>query len=289
VSCFFISIVATQFLEKFLTSNLLLERKRNFYGVVEVVEDTTIGKGFRLMNSGDTIHGSESSALDQKGKPIAYYSNSSPVGRILETTFLDRHRKIGVIGLGVGSLSFYARPSDEISFFEINPTVIELAKKWFSFLSNSNTSTNITLGDARIVLSNLSYQDFDILVVDAFSGDSIPTHLITLEAMKLYLSHLKHDGILIYHISNRFLSLAPVLSTEAIELKLKGVEAVSVQSDKNGFILPSQYFVIAKDRNLEQIKLQLKNSSLMIVTEGEKLSSPIAWTDSFSNVMSALK
>jgi hypothetical protein len=117
------------------------------------------------MNSGTTVHGSESYAPAYQNLPIAYYSSSSAVGEILNSFFLERSRKIGVVGLGVGALAHYARAQDELTFIEINPVVVEFAEHWFSFLKSSKSKPTIIPGDARIVLSKLAPQKLDILVV----------------------------------------------------------------------------------------------------------------------------
>jgi hypothetical protein len=284
------SIPITQYLENFLTSSKLLARKRNFYGVVEVVTKDYLENELRVMNSGTTVHGSESYAPAYQNLPIAYYSSSSAVGEILNSFFLERSRKIGVVGLGVGALAHYARAQDELTFIEINPVVVEFAEHWFSFLKSSKSKPTIIPGDARIVLSKLAPQKLDILVVDAFSGDSIPTHLITLEAMKLYLAHVRSsDSLLIYHVSNRFLSLAPILAAEAKTFGLNGIQAITTDHNEEGLVFSSEYFIISKDSLLEKVRLQLATQKSMTVTPSQELKSVRPWSDSFSNIFPALK
>ncbi len=117
-----------------------------------------------------------------------------------------------VVGLGVGTLAAYGQPNDQLLFYEINPLVIQLASKQFTFLSRSLAKIDVVSGDARLSLEREAPQHFDLLVLDAFSGDSIPVHLLTREAMELYLRHLKPDGMIAVHVSNRYIDLLPVVS-----------------------------------------------------------------------------
>ena len=140
-------------------------------------------------------------------------------------------KKVGLIGLGAGTLAVYGRPGDIYRFYEINPQVIELAQSEFSFMRDSQAAVETVLGDARLSLEREPPQGFDVLAVDAFSGDSVPVHLITAEAMDLYLRHLDADGIIAFHLTNRFLWLPPVVDEIA---RAKGLATVLIHDDAEG-------------------------------------------------------
>lgn len=185
---------------------------RNFYGTLKVVLNTE--GGFRTMRHGQISHGRQMLDPPLQLQPTTYYVENSGVGRI----FLVKNEtgapiKAGIIGLGAGALAGYGRKGDLYRFYEINPQVIELANTQFSFLSGTPAKTEVVLGDARLQLERELAQNYDILVVDAFSGDSVPIHLLTKEAFAQYFRHLKSDGVLAVHITNRYLNLMPVMKT----------------------------------------------------------------------------
>ena len=189
---------------------------------------------------------------------------------------------MGIVGLGAGTLATYGRNKDTYVFYEINPQVIELAEKNFTYLKDTKAKTQMILGDARIQLEREPANKFDVLIIDAFSGDSIPVHLLTLEAFKEYFRHLKPDGILAVHITNWYFDLAPVIKTAADQLK-KDARIVSVERDNEKNILRSQWAVISADE-------------AFFKSEGLKGELPIklnrafnAWKDGYSSLFSVLK
>ena len=193
-------------------TGVVVAEMRNFYGVVRVTEQSD-SRGTKLvMTHGRTMHGTE--YIPEKSHPRAstYYTAATGVGLAL-----DLHRKsgpmeVGVIGLGAGTLASYAKPGDHFKFYEINPDVIRLANEPFTYLrSASGAQMDIVEGDGRLSLKKDTGARFDVLVVDAFSSDSIPVHLLTRQCGQVYKSRLKADGILAIHISNRTLDLEPVV------------------------------------------------------------------------------
>lgn len=183
---------------------------RNFYGALRVQETNSEAGRVRMLYHGTTAHGSQ--LLDRPPMtPTTYYGPASAPG-ILLGRVLQGPRRIGVVGLGVGTLAAYAQGNDYFRFYEINPQIVEIASKDFAFLPQCRARYDVVLGDGRISLEREPNQNFDLLVLDAFSGDSVPVHLLTREAVKLYFRHLKPDGVLIVHISNRYLDLAPVVA-----------------------------------------------------------------------------
>ena len=204
---------AVRYLDHAEESAGALVQKRNFYGSVKVFENRA--GGYRSMLHGQIIHGQQYTHPDRLDQPTAYYSEHSGVGRALLAKAQDGPLRVGVIGLGVGTLAAYGRPGDYYRLYEIDPQVIDVAREHFSYLARTRAQTEIVLGDARLQLEREDDQRFDLLVVDAFSGDSVPIHLLTREAFAQYFRHLKPDGVLAVHITNRFLDLQPVIRSAA--------------------------------------------------------------------------
>lgn len=188
--------------------------ERNYYGVLRVKENLNRSDDpetrYRSLVHGAILHGEQWLAEKYRRSATTYYKTSSGIGRTL-TAFEGKPIKVGVIGLGAGSIAVYADADDTYRFYDINPAVIRIANTWFTYLKDSPGTMQVVLGDARLSLEREAAQDFDVLAVDAFSGDSIPVHLITVEAFTEYLRHLKPQGVIAFHVSNRFLDLKPVL------------------------------------------------------------------------------
>lgn len=194
-------------------------RARNFYGVLKVVQRTDPGSGTRVINlvHGRTAHGMQFKDPGRASWSTMYYNERSGVG-LAFAQLAAGPRRIGVVGLGSGTLATYARPGDYLKFYEINPAVLQLAQSRFSFLTNCRAQVEIVLGDARLSLEKEPAQEFDLLVLDAFSSDAIPVHLLTREAFRLYQRHLRSSGILAAHVSNLSLDLEPVVANAAVQL-----------------------------------------------------------------------
>jgi len=203
---------------------------RNFYGGLRVTEfDEGTEDEARTMVHGTVIHGKQFTAPERHRERITYYGPGSGVG--LAVKLLRRSPlRVGVIGLGAGSLAAYAERGDVFRFYEINPLVEKLARSEFFFLAESRGRTEVILGDGRLSLERESGQQYDLLVVDAFSGDSVPVHLLTTQALELYFNHLKPTGILALHITNSHLDLAPVVDTLARTL---GKQAIMITNDRD--------------------------------------------------------
>ncbi len=191
------------------------EVHRNFFGVLQVkLQPAAVAENGYVCQliHGRTMHGMQLTDADKRRWPTAYYGPQSGIGLVLRGDRPRDPRRVGVVGLGVGTLAAYARPGDHFRFYEINPAVIDLAQRFFEYLSECRGTTEVVEGDARIVLEQESPQAFDLLVLDAFSSDSIPVHLLTREAFTVYLRHMKKDAILAVHISNMHLDLSPVVA-----------------------------------------------------------------------------
>jgi hypothetical protein len=187
---------------------------RNFYGSLRVKQSLRFpGATLRTLTNGNVEHGTQIFGTDEQRKtPTSYYADDSGVGRAIRLCCGDGPRKIGVIGLGAGTVAAYGRAGDRIQFYEINPAVEPIARNVFSYIRDSGAQISVITGDARTALANAPPQGFNVLAVDAFSGDAIPLHLLTTQAMTLYRRHLAAGGVIAFHISNRHVDLeSPIL------------------------------------------------------------------------------
>jgi len=188
--------------------------ERNYYGVLRVKENTMrmddSDLRYRSLVHGAILHGEQWLSEKYRRSATTYYKMTSGIGRVL-LAFEGKPIKVGVIGLGAGSIAVYGDADDNYKFYDIDPAVEEVAYKWFTYITDTPAKVDIVLGDARLSMEREPPQNFDVLAVDAFSGDAIPTHLITVEAFDTYLRHMKPGGVIVFHVSNRFLDLKPVL------------------------------------------------------------------------------
>ena len=259
--------------------------KRNFYGVLRVEDtpETDSTAGLRELHNGTINHGAEFTDLARHREPTTYYGPKSGVGLALDAASPAGPRHVGIIGLGAGTLAAYCRPGDSFRFYEINPTVVGIAENKFYFLHECPAVHTIALGDARVQLEREQPQQYDVLAVDAFSGDSIPIHLLTLEAFHEYLRHLKPSGVLAVHISNRYLDLKRVVARANQALGLNAI-LISDNGDDAKDISRSDWVVMTRDPHLldqpawrAQGREALQSSALR------------PWTDDYSSVLEILK
>jgi SAM-dependent methyltransferase len=185
---------------------------RNFYGVLRVDDLKDSGNRIRLLSHGTITHGVQFLLPEFRHRPTTYYARNSGIGLAWYSLAPTGPLKMGIVGLGAGTLAAYGRGGDSLRFYDINSLVVKIAKEQFTYLSDCPAHIDIVLGDARLSMENEPPQKFDILVVDAFSGDAIPVHLLTREAFQIYWRHLKPDGVLAVHVSNRYLDLAPIVA-----------------------------------------------------------------------------
>jgi hypothetical protein len=267
---------------KFVREDTILAQ-RNFYGALRVKQtgpDNEPGAQRRLMH-GVIMHGEQYVAPDRRDLITSYYGESSGIGLAIEKIHPE-NQTVGVIGLGAGTLAGYGRQGDRYRLYEINPQVIDIATHWFYYLTESGAKIETALGDARLVLEREPSQQFDVLAVDAFSSDAIPVHLITREALAVYLKHIKPDGAVAFHVTNRYLQLAPVVKLLADEA---GMQAVLITDDPDEAHLSRTDWVIVT-----------KNTAFLSDPEVVAKRAPIApipgltpWTDDFNNLFRILK
>jgi spermidine synthase len=261
--------------------------------VLRVYEEGSEPDQYRSLYHGRISHGMQFMDPGFESLPTTYYTEDSGIGIAftyhsarLEDSI--RPLKVGAIGLGVGTVMTYAKPGDDFRFYEINPQVEELARTQFTFLENGEGDETVVLGDARISLQEefekSGSREFDILVVDAFSGDSIPLHLLTREAFELYLKHLKPDGILAVHISNLHLDLSAPVRTLATELSLDAIPIQHDPSDDDYVAYYSDWVLLTQEDALRIRVEEAGYDTLWYDPEFE----PILWTDDYSNLLDVI-
>jgi SAM-dependent methyltransferase len=257
--------------------------ERSFYGTLRTEDTGSIdqpGSKRRLVN-GVIMHGEQYLEAERRHEPISYYGPTSGIGivlRLLEAS----HRRVGVIGLGTGSLAAYGRQGDVFQFYDINPQVVDLARREFTFLRDSLAMIAVTLGDARLTLEREPSQSFDVLAIDAFSSDSIPIHLMTKEALAVYLKHMKPGGVMAFHVSNRFFDLAPIVMLAADAYGLSSALIVDNTDDPD--LSKSDWVLVTSNRAL------LEAPELAESTETpDEIPGLRAWTDDDHNLFQVLK
>ena len=258
---------------------------RNFYGVLHVVARADSNGRLRELQHGRTRHGIEYLDGERKDWPTSYYGPHSGVAIAMDA--IDKPgRRIAVVGLGAGTLAAWGRAGDAFRFYEINPDVERIARSWFSYLGDSKARTEVVLGDARVQLerelASGRAQDFDLIAVDAFSGDSIPMHLLTAECADIYRRRLKPGGVLALHISNRALNLDPVARGMARYLGWPAVQIISPDDPATGES-SSRWVLIASRPEF------LDRAGLAHHLSGWTNRAPILWTDDFASLWPVLK
>jgi SAM-dependent methyltransferase len=258
--------------------------KRNFYGVLRVQEwgrDNVDHR--RSLIHGTILHGTQYMEPDFRRRPTTYYTGTSGIGLLLDVLHpTTKPLKVGVIGLGTGTLAYYGAKGDVYRFYDINPAVMTIAQRDFTYLQDSDATIELALGDARLSLEREPSQQFDVLVIDAFSSDAIPVHLITSEALGVYLKHMKPGGVIAFHVTNRFLNLVPVVAglAEAHRLYMiyiadNGETSLASRSD----------WLLLSDRRESLAHPALTDAA----SEVEVRKDWRLWTDDFNNLVQVLK
>ncbi len=268
-------------------SGNVIWKDRNFFGVNRVCLDGA--KKFHMLVNGNTLHGLQQ--IDPpSSEPTGYYTRSGPLGDIFQAFSGPMlKRRVAVVGLGAGGMAVYARPEQRFTFYEIDPAVVAIAldPRLFTFLKDCRAEHDIILGDARIKLAEAKDREYDMILLDAFSSDSIPLHLLTREAMELYLRKLKPDGVIVIQISNRYLELKPMLGKLAAANNLvcwsrADLEVSEAEREKGK--RKSQYMVMA--HRAGDLGAIVKNDRWTQVKPGSEIR---VWTDDYSNILSVLR
>lgn len=260
-----------------------LEIVRNFYGVVSVEESfDDEGAGWRTLYHGGTIHGYQYLPANWRDEPLSYYGHETGIGRALLTLKDRPGARVGVVGMGTGTVAAYGGRGQVYRFYDINPEIIRIARQRFHFLDDMEGrggQIEVALGDARQSLEREEPQHFDALLLDAFSGDSVPVHLLTREIFEVYLRHMKPDGIIAVHVSNTYLMLAPVIGRIAASL---GLKTTRILTQADGFQEATDYVLLTNNENFLR-------SNPPQIPDGEEPGAPTLWTDTRHNLFEILK
>jgi len=263
--------------------NVIL-RTRNFFGEKEILIDREAN--IKELLNGTTTHGCQSLDPMIAAKPLAYYHPQGPLGDIFSISKLSCEEKTAIIGLGAGSMAFYAKPKQRFVFYEIDPIVGKIAEnpEYFSFLKDCKGEWEIIIQDGRLGIAKTPNDSFGMIIIDAFSSDSIPTHLFTKEAIDLYLSKLSSDGLIVFHISNKFLLIEPMLGNLAISSGLFCVSRYDAGSPPGTAWIPGKFLshYLVMSRNSSIINELLKKNGWRTIAGNEQQP---YWTDDYSYLL----
>jgi hypothetical protein len=273
----------------FMKNKRVIVESRNFYGVLSVKTDNLEKGEILILSHGRIVHGTQLKNEKYKHIPLTYYGYKSGIGLLLKNKkeIFGRNLKIAAVGLGVGSVAAYGTPNDFIRFYEINPAVLKYANRYFTYLKDCRSQIDVVLGDARIQMENEIKKGrkhfYDVIIIDAFSGDSVPMHLITIEAMKIYLKLLKKDGVLAFHTSNNELKIEVLVYNMAKKLNLTPLRIKSGHERHMG-ILKSYWVLVSNNKNLQKVKAVKKGK-----IPWSKNIKQVIWTDNYGSLLQILK
>ena len=269
------------------TQNIVI-RERNFFGTVKVA--TLPQENIHQLILGTTIHGAQRFDPDAAQEPLMYFSRSGPLGQVFEVCrYENKNWHIAILGLGAGAIAWYGKEKDEITFYEINPLVEQYARdqRYFTYLHKTPAKTRVILGDGRLSLTAANDQEYDLLIMDAFSSDAMPIHLLTREAMNLYLAKLKPNGLMVFNITNLYVNIKPVLEALARNFNLKAATRLDnflSPEDIQQYKTPSEWVVITHDEDRINKLLQTGQWKTLPQSAAFRM-----WTDDWSNIISVLK
>ena len=258
-------------------SGVVIEQHRGFFGVLRVTELPDV----RLLSHGRIRHGLQFRDPARSGEPAFYFGEPSGVGRALLTHALDRPRRLAVVGLGIGTLAAYARHQDSLQLYELSPEVVDVAQRRFDFLRRARGQVSIHVGDGRLSLERAPPQGFDVLVLDAFASDSIPVHLLTVEAFSIWLRHVRPDGVIAAHVSNRHLAVERVVLGAAARHHLHARLLDSPRDLERG-LAHARWALLSRDASA-------LDAIVPAAEAAEPWGSPVVWTDAFSNLLQVLR
>ena len=278
-----LALLARRFITVETKGSLL--HTRNFYGTLRVADamDDSLHATVRTLYNGVIEHGQEIFREDLADTPTTYYGPSSGVGLAINLCCPERPRRIGVIGLGTGTIAAYGKPGDVIRFYDINPAVPGVARNAFTYVRNSKAKVEIVIGDARVSMNAESPQNYDVIAIDAFAGDAIPVHLITSEALALYHRHLAPGGTVAFHVSNRHLNLAPVVQQLADHERMHAVLIASGEDEPHG-VSSSDWVLVTNNQQLLADLDYSKDKEAIKVAPGLR-----RWTDDYNSLLPILR
>lgn len=258
-----------------------LSLRRSFYGALRVVQSRPGPRQSRTLYHGTIEHGTQFLLPPLRSRPTSYYGPDSGIGIVLRECF-PSPKRVGIVGLGVGTIAAYGNAGDTFRFYDINPQVIDAAQSLFFYLRDTGAHVEIVEGDARLSIEHDASPRFDVLALDAFSGDAIPVHLLTREALALYLKHLNSNGVVAFHVSNNYLDLAPVVQQLAGNAGYQSVLVRNAENDDE-LILPADWVLVTNNRGV------IENPS--VEANSESIGSRAGlrpWTDHYSSLLQVL-
>jgi spermidine synthase len=268
-------------LPQFYGGNQFVFTARNFFGVKGVKFD--VGTNSRRLLHGDTLHGIESLDPELLGQPVSYYHETGPVGDVMTMLRERQDQHIGVVGLGTGSMAGWTAPHRHITFFDIDPQVYDIATTFFTFLHKCGNNCDVILGDGRLNIEKAPPNEFDLLMLDAFNSDSIPAHLVSREAVQMYLTKLKPDGLLMFHVSNRYMDVEALVSSVVKDASLEAM--VRYDEEQQMSLKARSHFIIAAQHSDAFGSLKTDENWLKV----EKPEHIEPWTDDYSNMLEILR
>jgi SAM-dependent methyltransferase len=260
---------------------------RNFYGVLKVLEfgEKKSSSHYYSMLHGRITHGLQMTDPAYEAMPVSYFGPGSGVSIAVNALPTDSPRHIGVLGLGAGTLTSFGRAGDKVRVYEINPQVRDIARSHFTYLKLCKADLQLVMGDARLSMEHEPPQEFDILVMDAFSSDAVPVHLVTREAIEIYLRHLKPTGVLAIHVSNRFLDLQPVVEELARDAKLKVLGISDDFIEEEWFYYESSFILLGRPGSVIESP-SITNRANMTPRKPGKIR---LWTDDYASMLPILQ
>ena len=268
-------------LPQFFGSSQFIYTARNFFGVKGVKYELETNS--RRLLHGDTLHGIESMDPDRIGHPVSYYDETGPVGDVMKMLSERGEQHIGVVGLGTGSMAGWTAPYRHITFFDIDRQVVQIATNLFTFLPSCSNNCDVVLGDGRLSIEKTKAGEFDLLMLDAFNSDSIPAHLVSREAIEMYLTKLKPNGLLLFHVSNRYMNVEALISAAVTDANLEAL--FRHDDDVEDDLKARSHFVIA-GRNADALGSLEHDENWMKVMKPNGI---LPWTDDYSNMLAILK
>ena len=266
--------------------NVLLHQERTFFGVLKIKFDRELDT-HRLIH-GTTIHGAQWLNPEKRGEPMTYYHRKGPIGDLFNAVQISNNSPhFAVTGLGAGTLAAYAQAGQSLTFYEIDPAVVTIAldPRYFTYCADAKrrgVDLHIVVGDGRLNMGHAQDSHYDLVILDAFSADSLPVHLITREAFELYLRKMTSNGVIAINVSNRYLDIAPVLGNLTDELHLVGLHRHDHEDED---VVPGKYashwIVVAKQR--DALGALVQDQRWEPIPKSPALG---VWTDNFSNVFS---
>jgi predicted O-methyltransferase YrrM len=265
----------------FLDDYETLRIARDFFGIKKVVFD--LDSNMRKLLHGDTLHGLESQDPALNGVPLSYYHETGPVGDVMHLLSTRPNQHVAVVGLGTGTMAGWFRPNRHITFFDIDPQVYDISYHFFTYLRRCGSDCDVVIGDGRLSLEKTAANEFDLIMLDAFNSDSIPAHLVSREAVRMYVQKLKPNGLILFHVSNRYMDVESLVSAVAFDTGLEGRVRFDEDEEPTGKT-GSDYVIVAK-RTDDFGELKENENWTPI----EKPAEIQPWTDDYSNMMAIVR